>query len=248
MQNTAPESRPILLEVEDLRVRYGQIEAVRGVSLRVGSGAFVLVLGPNGAGKTTLLSAIAGIVGSSSGTVRLKGRDLARTPAARRVRLGLSMVPEGRGVLKGLSVRENLFLGWHASPRPRKMGFEEAVEEVTEIFPRLRERIGQDCSTLSGGEMQMLAVLRAVLARPSVLLLDEPSLGLAPRAVEAVYGALAELSKEGLPLLVVEQKNVPLSLVPERTLVMREGKVVAEVFNGRPGEDDLANLYLGGAR
>lgn len=248
MDAVVPGRSVTLLEVTDLRVRYGEIEAVRGVSLNVEPGAFLLVLGPNGAGKTSLLSAISGVARASAGTVRLNGRDLTRISAARRVRLGVSMVPEGRGVLKGLSVRENLFLGWRASPRPRRAGFEEAVEEATRVFPRLRERFHQDCSTLSGGEMQMLSVLRAVLARPSVLLLDEPSLGLAPKAVEAVYEALGGLSQEGLPLIVVEQKNVPLALVPDRTLVMREGRVVAEVANGRPGEDDLADLYLGGQR
>jgi branched-chain amino acid transport system ATP-binding protein len=237
-----------MMKADNVGVHYGAIQAVYGVSLEINAGGFVLILGPNGAGKTSFISALAGIVPCSAGKIVLDGADVTHVSATRRVRLGVSLVPEGRGVLKGLSVKENLLLGWHASAKERRGSFSTGLGEVTEIFPRLSERLEQDCSTLSGGEMQMLAVARAMLARPKVILLDEPSLGLAPLAVKAVYAALRRLSELGMTLVVVEQKNVPITSVPDRTLVMREGEVLLDMADGRPSEAELAELYLGGRR
>lgn len=238
------ESREVL-RAESVTVRYGAIEAVHGVSVSLRVGEFLLILGPNGAGKTSFVSGIAGLVRGGGGRVLLDGTDVTGASAVRRVHLGISLVPEGRGVLKGITVRENLLLGWSAAAKGVRGSFDDGVSEVGQVFPRLFERLGQECSTLSGGEMQMLAVARAVLSRPKVLLLDEPSLGLAPLAVKAVYGALGELSGRGMTLVIVEQKNVPLFAVPNRTLVMREGQVLSDMVDGRPSEAELAEIYLG---
>lgn len=244
-RNAETDDPSVMMQATNVVVRYGAIEAVHGVSVGMRPGGFVLILGPNGAGKTSFVSALSGIVPCAAGKVVLDGTEVTKTSAVRRVRLGVSLVPEGRGILRSLSVQDNLRLGWHAAAKERRGSFEIGVEEVTQVFPRLAERLKQDCSTLSGGEMQMLAVARAVLSRPKVLLLDEPSLGLAPMAVKAVYAALGKLSQLGMTLVVVEQKNVPLFSVPDRTLVMREGDVLLDMDHGRPTEAELSELYLG---
>lgn len=207
----------------------------------------MLVLGPNGAGKTSLVRAVAGAVRPARGRVRLQGRDVTGLPAHRRVRLGVSLVPEGRGTLPGLSVRDNLHLGWAGGRRPDRSLPAEEVDRVVELFPVLGRRMSQDCSTLSGGEMQMLAVARAMLARPAVMLLDEPSLGLAPQAVATAYEALARLNAGGLAMVLVEQKAVPIWREPDATVVMRGGRVLRRLQNSRPSEDELAEIYLGHA-
>ena len=243
-----------VLEADAVSVSYGRTRALRSVSLRVASGGMALVLGLNGAGKTTLMRALAGTVPLRSGRVALHGRDITAVPAHRRVRAGISLVPEGRGVLPGLSVRDNLDLGWHAAPRGRRGKLADAIAYVTELFPQLAPKFAQDCRTLSGGEMQMLAIGRALASRPSVLLLDEPSLGLAPLVTSAVYSALARLGGEGVTTVIVEQKAVPMQVVPETVLVLRNGSAVHEMHDARPTEDELARLYLtdgapqGGAR
>lgn len=154
------------------------------------------------------------------------------------------MVPEGRGVLAGLTVRDNLDLGWHSAPRSRRQPRPASIDYVTDLFPVLGERMGQDCSTLSGGEMQMLAIGRALLARPSIMLLDEPSLGLAPRVTADVYRALAKLCDEGMTTIVVEQKAVPLLTIPETVVVLRNGSVAHVVHDELPTEQELSELYL----
>lgn len=238
------EAGAVVLDAAGLSVRYGPIVAVDGVDLTLHRGGLLLLLGPNGAGKTSLVSALAGVVRPSAGRVTLRGRELGRLPAFRRVREGISLVPEGRGTLPGLSVRENLFLGWRAARRTDRGTFSSAIDEVIAIFPWMSMRLNQDCATLSGGEMQMLAIGRALLARPRVLVLDEPSLGLAPQVIAAVYRVLGELSRQGLPMVVVEQKAVPLDVDPETTLVLRQGRVVWRVEGRRPTEQELADLYL----
>lgn len=240
----APETVPIVLRATGLSVDYGKVRAVTGVDLTVHEGGMVLLLGPNGAGKTSFVSALAGAVRPSGGSVLLDGKEVGRLPAYRRVRRGISLVPEGRGTLRGLSVAENLVLGWRAAPASMRRPLRESIDEVAERFPWMSERMHQDCSTLSGGEMQMLAIGRALLARPKVLLLDEPSLGLAPQIVATVYRLLSELNRGGLAMVVVEQKAVPLEVAPEATMVLQRGRVIWSLAGRRPSEEELASLYL----
>jgi branched-chain amino acid transport system ATP-binding protein len=234
-----------LLTVDGLTVSYGAVNALESLSFTLERGGLVLVLGPNGAGKSSLVRALAGAVSIRAGRVVLEGADVTRVPAFKRVRHGISLVPEGRGTLPGLSVRDNLDLGWHAAPPDRRRPVEEGIREMTQLFPILGERLDQDCRTLSGGEMQMLAIARALLSRPRVLLLDEPSLGLAPQAVARVYRTLAQLNGDGLAMVLVEQKAVPLHRVPDTTVVLHSGRAVYQRDNQRPAEDELAQLYLG---
>ncbi len=240
------DSVDVLMRIENMTVAYGPIVAVENLSFDVPQGGMVLVLGPNGAGKTTLVSALSGLISSRAGRVLLGRRDVTRIPAFRRVGQGVALVPEGRGTLPGLSVRENLYLGWRAAGARQTRTFGETVAEAVDLFPRLGERMNQDCQTLSGGEMQMLAIARALASRPQVLLLDEPSLGLAPQAVARVYEALGQLNARGMAMVVVEQKAVPLTIVPSLTVVLQRGRVVYARGGHRPNDGELAELYLGG--
>jgi branched-chain amino acid transport system ATP-binding protein len=233
-----------LLRAERVSVRYGRVDALHPISFSAAPGSLTLVLGPNGAGKTTLVKALAGAVMPRSGRVFLDGSDISWLPAHRRVREGIALVPEGRGRLPGLSVRDNLVLGRNAASRLRRSDREADFDAVLSLFPALEERLEQDCSTLSGGEMQMLAIARALLAKPLVLLLDEPSLGLAPLAIARVYEALAKLLAGGMSMVLVEQKAVPLKGARETTIVLRNGRVVFQQSR-RPTADELAVLYLG---
>lgn len=237
--------RKALLRVEELSISYGKTRALHQVSITLPERGLVLVLGPNGAGKTTLVRGIAGAVPLRSGKVGLGDRDVTWVAAHKRVRLGIALVPEGRGTLPGLSVMENLEIGWHAAGVNGRGNRKSDIEQVLELFPRLGERKSQDCSTLSGGEMQMLAIARALLAKPSVLLLDEPSLGLAPIVTADVYHTLSTLNEQGLAIVLVEQKAVPLQRVPSMTLVLRGGRVVYQKADSRPTDAELAELYLG---
>jgi branched-chain amino acid transport system ATP-binding protein len=238
-------STPVaLLQVDGVGVRYGGVLALEPTSFAVEEGSLTLILGPNGAGKTSLLKALAGAVQPRSGRVLLKGEDITRLPAFKRVRHGISLVPEGRGRLPTLSVRDNLILGWTSSPRERRSAYDDELARIFDLFPNLRERMDQDCSTLSGGEMQMLAIARGLLARPLVLLLDEPSLGLAPMATARVYEVLARLNASGLAMVLVEQKAVPLPATRETTMVLRNGRVHFHEPR-RPTAKELAALYLG---
>jgi branched-chain amino acid transport system ATP-binding protein len=239
---TSPAEAPVL-EVEEVGVRYGNVHALSPLSFQVRPADLVLVLGTNGAGKTSLVNAIAGLVPVASGEVRVEGVRVTRVPAYRRVRRGVSLVPEGRGPLPGVSVADNLILGWRA----RKRGsYQQHLDRVIGLFPILGKRLEQDCATLSGGEMQMLAIARALLSDPAVLLLDEPSLGLAPQPVGQVYEALGLLASEGLSMIVVEQKAVPLPVTPALTIVLHHGEVLERREGGRPSDAELADLYLGG--
>ena len=225
-------------------MQYGGVLALRPISLSIAEHSLTLVLGPNGAGKTSLLRALAGAVPVRGGRVLLNGADITTRPAFQRVKYGIALVPEGRGRLPTLSVRDNLILGWSAAAPARREPFEAEVERVFGLFPVLRERLEQDCATLSGGEMQMLAIARGLLSRPLVLLLDEPSLGLAPIATARVYEVLSRLSAEGLAMIIVEQKVVPLPSRSLTTIVLHTGR---ERFRAarRPSADELAELYLG---
>jgi branched-chain amino acid transport system ATP-binding protein len=233
-----------ILRAEGVAVQYGGVLALEPISLSIEEGGLVLILGPNGAGKTSLLKALAGVVPLRAGQVRLAGHDISRVPAFRRVKRGISLVPEGRGRLPSLSVRDNLILGWHSAAPERREAFEASLERIFGLFPPLKERMDQDCATLSGGEMQMLAIARGLLAKPLVLLLDEPSLGLAPLAIARVYEALAKLNRTGLAMILVEQKAVPLPAERETTIVLHNGQVRFSE-NRRPTTAELAELYLG---
>ena len=212
-----------LLALEGLRVAYGGIQAVRGIDLVVGKGELVCLIGANGAGKTTTLKGITGLQPVSGGTVRYEGEDVTGAPAFQLVRRGLAMVPEGRGVFGGLTIEENLAMG--AYTRRDRDGIRTDVERVFALFPRLKERRRQTAGTLSGGEQQMLAMGRALMSRPSLLLLDEPSMGLAPLMVQKVFETVLEVSGEGVTILLIEQ-NAKLALeVSHRGYVMESGEI-----------------------
>jgi branched-chain amino acid transport system ATP-binding protein len=215
-----------ILEVSSLEVTYGVIRALHGISLTVNEGEVVTLIGANGAGKTTLLRAISGLVRPSAGSIRFRGTDLSRITPDRIVQMGIGHAPEGRGVFANLTVRENLELG--AYTRSDKAGIAADLERVQALFPRLAERMGQWAGTLSGGEQQMLAIGRALMGRPKLLMLDEPSLGLAPFLVKSIFQTIQEINKQGTTILLVEQ-NAHMALhVAHRGYVLQTGEVVME--------------------
>ncbi len=212
-----------LLAIDALEVNYGSIAAVKGIDLVVGEGEVVALLGANGAGKSTTLRTVSGLIRPQSGTIRFAGERIDRLPPARIVRLGIAHCPEGRRVFGGLTVAENLRLG--AAARADRGALPADRERMYELFPILRERIHQPAGTLSGGEQQMLALARAMMARPTLLLLDEPSLGIAPIVVQAIFRTLAELKAAGVAMLLVEQ-NMALALdLADRAYVLTTGAV-----------------------
>ena len=212
-----------LLALEGLKVAYGGIQAVKGIDLEVGKGELVCLIGANGAGKTTTLKGVTGLQPVSGGTVRYEGEDVTGLRAFELVRRGLAMVPEGRGVFGGLTIEENLAMGAYA--RNDKAGIKADVERVFALFPRLKERRRQTAGTLSGGEQQMLAMGRALMSRPRMLLLDEPSMGLAPLMVQKVFETVLAVSGEGVTILLIEQ-NAKLALeVSHRGYVMESGEI-----------------------
>jgi len=233
----------MLLEVIGLEVRYGGIRAVKGIDLAVEEGELVCLIGANGAGKSTTLRAICGLLPLHSGTVRYQDGDLAGVPAFRLPRRGLVMVPEGRGIFPQLTVEENLAMGAfvHSDARVKS-----DMERQFEIFPRLRERRGQTAGTLSGGEQQMLAIARALMARPKLLLLDEPSMGLAPLLVARIFEIVREIASHGVTILLVEQ-NARLALeVAARGYVMESGSIaVAADTRALLADPKVREAYLG---
>jgi branched-chain amino acid transport system ATP-binding protein len=212
-----------LLELRKLAVAYGGIQAVKGIDLTVGQGELVCLIGANGAGKTTTLKGVCGLLPVRSGSVHYAGEDVTGRPAYRLVRGGLAMVPEGRGVFGALTIEENLAMGAYA--RTDRPGVRADVERVFSLFPRLKERRRQTAGTLSGGEQQMLAMGRALMSRPKLLLLDEPSMGLAPLMVQKVFETIVAVSGEGVTILLIEQ-NAKLALeVSDRGYVMESGEI-----------------------
>lgn len=233
-----------LMDVRGLTVRFGAITALEDIDMQVHAGQMVGILGANGAGKTTLLRALSGLVAPTAGTLSMNGQDLASVPADQRVRRGIAHVPEGRGMFPDLTVRESLLIGAYV----RKDGGQIAADyaQVMSTFPSLQRRESQESSTLSGGEQQMLAIGRAMMGRPKVLLADEVSLGLAPVIVKQVFAELVKLRERGITLVVVEQNANLLLKIADYVYVLKHGRVVLE---GHPGhiasQESLAQAYLG---
>jgi len=234
------------LEIKDLRVHYGKIEAIKGISFHVNQGEIVTLIGANGAGKTTTLKTISGLRGVSSGAVIFDGKDISKMAAHERVNLGISQAPEGRGIFPGMTVLENLEMGkFHRKNRKNEMN--EDLEMVYHLFPRLKERAFQDGGTLSGGEQQMLAIGRALMARPKLLLLDEPSMGLAPQMIANIFRIITEINKsQGVTILLVEQNAQQALQRARRAYILETGNIVktaaaADLLN----DPAVREAYLG---
>jgi len=234
-----------MLKIESVKVSYGAIEAVKGVSLEVRAGEVVTIIGANGAGKSTLLKSIVGLEPVAEGRVLVDGKDCTHVPAHQRVGLGVALSPEGRGVFPDQTVRENLMLGAY-SRRSDKAFVERAIEREFARFPRLKEREHQLSGTLSGGEQQMLAIARALMSEPRLLLLDEPSLGLAPLIIKDIFDAIRQLRSSGLTILLVEQMAKQALGVADRAYVLETGCITLE-GSGRELLDNpkVKSAYLG---
>jgi branched-chain amino acid transport system ATP-binding protein len=232
-----------LLEVEDIHTYYGAIEALRGVSLSVDEGEVVTIIGSNGAGKSTTLRSISGLTPAKSGKVVFEGQDITRVPAHEIVGYGIALAPEGRHCFARMTVRENLDLGAHLR---RDGEIEEDLERVYDLFPRLQERQRQKAGTMSGGEQQMLAIGRALMARPKLLMLDEPSMGIAPILVQRIYETIAEINRQGVSILVVEQNANYALDVSKRGYVLETGEVALTNESAELRNDPaVQRAYLG---
>ena len=233
----------MLLEVQDLAVSYGKIEALHGVTLNVDEGEVVTLVGANGAGKTTLLKTLSGLRRVSAGSVTFDGTRIEDMSGHKRVRLGISQAPEGRGIFPGMTVGENLAMGAYSRGKPDP----DDLERVFTLFPRLAERRNQAGGTLSGGEQQMLAIGRALMARPRLLLLDEPSMGLAPQIIQLIFRIIKEINEQGTTILLVEQNAVQALTVAHRAYVMETGHIV-KTGTGKDllGDASIIEAYLGG--
>jgi branched-chain amino acid transport system ATP-binding protein len=233
----------MLLEIKDIRVHYGKIEALKGVSVEVGQGEIVTLIGANGAGKSTTLKTISGLRQLSSGRIIFDGKDISRMPGHRRVLAGIGQAPEGRGIFPGMTVTENLLMGAYA----RKGDLTKDLSEVFDLFPRLAERKGQAGGTMSGGEQQMLAIGRALMTQPKVLLLDEPSMGLAPVLVTQIFSIVQEINRRGTTVLLVEQNAQQALQVADRAYVLETGRIVKSAAARELLDDpEVRAAYLGG--
>ncbi|MFO1396608.1 MAG: ABC transporter ATP-binding protein [Burkholderiales bacterium] len=235
-----------MLEVRDVDVDYGAALAVAGASLDVAAGELVCVVGPNGAGKSTLVNAIAGLNRARRGTIAMEGRDLTALPAHRYCEAGIAIVPEGRRLFTRMSVRENLELGGYALAARRERA--RTLDRVCTLFPAVRDKLDAPAGALSGGQQQMVAIGRALMAQPRLLLLDEPSLGLSPLMVQAMFGAIEALHDEGMSILLVEQNVASALAIADRAYLLEEGRIVA---GGTPQtvfrDPALRRAYLGAA-
>ena len=234
-----------LLEVKDLQVYYGVICALKGISFEVNEGEIVSLIGANGAGKTTMMQSVSGIIPKKSGTVIFDGQDISRMPCHKIVKLGMTQVPEGRRVFQELTVYENLMMGAYTVKDQQK--FKEDLESIYQRFPRLAERRSQIAGTLSGGEQQMLAMSRALMSHPKLLMLDEPSMGLAPILVDQIFEIIKELNASGTTILLVEQNANKALQIADRAYVMETGSIT---LSGTGAEltqsDEVRKAYLGG--
>ena len=234
-----------LLEVRDLEVNYGLIKAIKGVSFDVNEGEIVALIGANGAGKTTIMHSINGIIPKHAGTVTLLGENVSHTPAHKLVYKGMAQVPEGRRIFQELTVYENLKMGYYS--KKGKAEFEDKLEEMYSHFPILKERTNQIAGTLSGGEQQMLAMSRAMMSSPKLLLLDEPSMGLSPLYVNTIFNMIKAVNEQGTTVLLVEQNAKKALSIADRAYVLEIGKMVktgtgAELL----GDEEIQRAYLGG--
>ncbi|MEV4002825.1 ABC transporter ATP-binding protein [Actinomadura sp. NPDC049753] len=233
----------MLLEISDIHVHYGKIAALKGITAEVGQGEIVTLIGANGAGKTTTLKTISGLRGLSSGAIRFDGEDISRMPGHKRVLVGIGQAPEGRGIFPGMTVEENLLMGAYA----RKDDPAKELAEAFELFPRLAERRKQLGGTMSGGEQQMLAIGRALMAKPKVLLLDEPSMGLAPMLVQQIFSIIQEINRRGTTVLLVEQNAQQALQIAHRAYVLETGRVVKSAPAAELLDDpEVRAAYLGG--
>ena len=235
-----------LLEIKDMKVAYGRIEALHGISLSVEDGELVTLIGANGAGKTTTMRAISGIRPLSHGSIVFDGQDITRMRAFKRVIEGIVQAPEGRGVFPGMTVQENLDMGHYGRKFESKSAYQETLDRVYELFPRLAERRSQMGGTMSGGEQQMVAIGRALMSRPRVLLLDEPSMGLAPMVIQQIFRIISEINSQGTTILLVEQNAQQALSRSSRAYILETGEVVKQ----GPGPELLADpaikeAYLG---
>lgn len=235
----------MMLQVNDLHAAYGDIEVLKGITLDIGTGEIVCLLGANGAGKSTLLKAISGVLHPSQGNVLFQDQDITRYGPHRIVRMGLSHVPEGRQIFSRLTVMQNLLLGGYPR-KSKKAEAQELFDSVFNLFPILKERLKQKAGTLSGGEQQMLAISRSLMSRPRLLLLDEPSLGLAPMVVGEIFRVIQDLRSRGISILLVEQNVMGALNISDRGYIMEIGKMAAHGKAAEMrGDDEVRKRYLG---
>jgi branched-chain amino acid transport system ATP-binding protein len=235
----------MLLDIKDLKVSYGKIEAIKGITLNVSQGEIVTLVGANGAGKTTLLKTISGILKPSNGVINFEGKDIQSIAPHDRVLAGLCQAPEGRGIFPGMTVLENLEMGKYSRPEWKKE-LQEDLDRVYTLFPRLKERQGQAGGTLSGGEQQMLSIGRALMSRPRLLLLDEPSMGLAPMFIQQIFKIIREIQTQGVSILLVEQNAAQALSCANRAYIMETGTIVKEGSGKELLNDEaIKKAYLG---
>jgi branched-chain amino acid transport system ATP-binding protein len=235
----------MLLEIKDLRVSYGKIEAIKGISLNVKQGEIVTLVGANGAGKTTLLKTISGLLKPSAGVISFEGKDIQTIAPHNRVLEGLCQAPEGRGIFPGMTVLENLEMG-KFSRKEWKNELKEDLDRIYHLFPRLKERQNQTGGTLSGGEQQMLSIGRALMSRPKLLLLDEPSMGLAPMFIKQIFNIIREIQTQGVSILLVEQNAAQALSSANRAYIMETGNIVKEgAGKDLLNDEAIKKAYLG---
>jgi branched-chain amino acid transport system ATP-binding protein len=236
----------MLLEVRDLHVHYGRIEAIKGISFDVEDGEIVTLIGANGAGKTTTLKTVSGVRPVTSGSITFDGTDITAMPPHRRVELGLCQSPEGRGIFPGMTVLENLDMGAYTRRDRKSAAYRSDIDRVFDLFPRLKERRTQTGGTMSGGEQQMLAIARALMAKPRLLLLDEPSMGLAPMIVQQIFEIITEINQQGTTVLLVEQNAQQALQRADRAYVLETGRIVrTDVAKVLLGDESVRAAYLG---
>ncbi len=239
--------KPMLLEVEGLCVNYGHIEAIRDISFNVEEGKVATLIGANGAGKTTTLKTLSGLRKVRAGRVMFDGVDITTLPPYERVKLGISQAPEGRGVFVGMTVRENLEMGAFVRKDRKTKAYTEDMDRVLALFPRLQERISQISGTMSGGEQQMLSIGRALMAKPRLILLDEPSMGLAPKLIAQIFSIIREINAQGTTVLLVEQNAAQALKAADTAHILETGEIVRSGTGVElSGDDSVKAAYLGG--